>query len=109
MKKIAILDNSLHFRNKINVLINQAGDFDILLPFQNQNLFLKNIISEKPDIIFVDIENSEINGFYITETIIELFPEIKIIEIASKKNDEYSKKLLDIGAKAFMLKSENNI
>ena len=90
MIKIYVCDDNSSFlkiiENKINVCILESRfddfDYDIIL-FDNPKTAIRKINENQPDIIFLDIDMPEINGFNIAKKISENHKDTIIIFVTS--------------------------
>ncbi len=60
---------------------------------------------EKPDIVFMDIEMPEMNGIEATVNVMRDHPCTSIIALSMYANEDYYSKMIEAGAKGFMLKN----
>lgn len=97
MIKIYVCDDDSSFlkiiENKINVCILESRfddfDYDIIL-FDNPNTAIRKINENQPDIIFLDIDMPEINGFNIAKKISENHKDTIVIFVTSHDNYVFS-------------------
>ena len=108
MIKVTIVDDSKEFRNALKELLKEIGGTEIISEAENGSELLRKIIKNKPDLIFMDIEMPYVNGFEATKSVISLYPEIKIVGMSSYEKEDYIKKLIDCGAKGYLIKSGDN-
>jgi len=60
-----------------------------------------------PDIMLVDINMSPMNGFVLTEKILETLPGIKIIALSVNNLPKYAMKMLELGGKGYLTKTSS--
>jgi len=59
----------------------------------------------KPDLVFMDIEMPVMNGIEATEHILRDYPDTSIIALSMYADEEYYTKMIEAGAKGFILKN----
>lgn len=57
------------------------------------------------DLVFMDIEMPKMNGIEATSKILSIYPEINIIALSMYADEEYYTKMIEAGAKGFILKN----
>ena len=67
--------------------------------------FLGNLSIVESDVVLMDIEMSGMNGIEAVAQAVQKNPDIKIIALTMYGDDQYFNKMLDAGAKGFVLKS----
>lgn len=106
--KIIIVDDHHLFRNGLKLLLNGIENFKVINEAEN-GIELLEILSKDgiPDVILLDIEMPKMNGIETAEKVLELYPEAKIIVLSMYGDEEYYYKMINIGAKGFLLKNSN--
>ncbi len=85
------------FENRINE-ISEAS---------NGKEFLEKIKEFPANIVFMETEQSEINGVDATSTASKLFPDLKIFALSAYDDSQYVTEILNAGAYGFLSKNEN--
>ena len=60
-----------------------------------------------PDIMLVDINMSPMNGFVLTEKILEILPAIKMIALSVNNLPKYALRMLELGGKGYLTKTSS--
>jgi len=104
MKKIRIIliDDEEMALNNLKYVLEQYEELDIKGIFSDPLEALGKIIDIKPDVVFLDIEMPEINGFIIGEEILNLMPNVIIVFVTAFV--EYSVKAFEANAIDYVLK-----
>jgi DNA-binding NarL/FixJ family response regulator len=105
--RIIIADDHQLFRNGLKILLNSFPDFEVVGEASNGEEFLKVLKSVKADIALMDINMPEMDGIEATKKGIKLSPEINIIALSMYGEEEYYYKMVDAGAKGFLLKDSD--
>ena len=108
MTKIAIADDSVKFRNGLKELLLEIGNVDIIIEADDGEKLMQELILNEPDLIFMDIEMPNMNGFEATKKIVEQYPNIKIYGMSGYEKDKFIQKLIDCGAHGYLTKNSDN-
>jgi DNA-binding NarL/FixJ family response regulator len=109
MEKIRILiaDDHQLFRNGLKILLDAFPEFEVTGEASNGEEFLKILATTPADIALMDINMPEMNGIEATRKALRLKPEIDIIALSMYGEEEYYYKMVDAGAKGFLLKDSD--
>lgn len=106
---IAIVDDHRIFRDGLKLMFNKMENIHVILEAENGKIFLSKLPSYNPDLVFMDINMPELNGFDTTEQAIQLQPDIKIIALTSYEDHDFLNKMLHAGVYGYMLKNSDYI
>jgi len=105
--RIIITDDHQLFRNGLKILLNAFPDFEVTGEASNGDEFL-NLIRESPaDVALMDINMPEMDGIEATRKALKICPAIDIIALSMYGEEEYYYKMVDAGAKGFILKDSD--
>jgi DNA-binding NarL/FixJ family response regulator len=102
---IIIVDDHQIFRQGLKAIINFEGVGTVIGEASNGEEFIEQLTSLKPDLVLMDIDMPQMDGFEATQKALEIMPELKIIAFTVFSEAEYYSKMINIGAKGFILKS----
>jgi DNA-binding NarL/FixJ family response regulator len=105
--RIIIADDHQLFRNGLKILLNSFPDFEVAGEAANGEEFLKLLKSVKADIALMDINMPEMDGIEATRKGVKMSPETNIIALSMYGEEEYYYKMVDAGAKGFLLKDSD--
>jgi DNA-binding NarL/FixJ family response regulator len=105
--RIIIADDHQLFRNGLKILLNSFSDFEVAGEACNGEEFLKLLKSVKADIALMDINMPEMDGIEATRKGIKMCPDMSIIALSMYGEEEYYYKMVDAGAKGFLLKDSD--
>lgn len=105
--RIIIADDHQLFRNGLKILLNAFPEFEVAGEASNGEEFLKILVNTKAEIALMDINMPEMDGIDATRKGLKLCPEINIIALSMYGEEEYYYKMVDAGAKGFLLKDSD--
>jgi DNA-binding NarL/FixJ family response regulator len=105
--KIIIADDHQLFRNGLKILLNAFPDFEVTGEASNGEEFLSVLRNTKADVALMDINMPEMDGIEATRKGVRLCPGIHIIALSMYGEEEYYYKMVDAGAKGFILKDSD--
>jgi DNA-binding NarL/FixJ family response regulator len=102
---IILVDDQQIFRQGLKAIINYEDIGCVIGEAKDGVEFLALLTSLRPDIVLMDIDMPQMNGFEATKKGLEILPKLKVIAFSFFSEEEYSHEMMEIGAKGFMLKS----
>jgi len=104
---IILVDDHPIFRKGIKSIITIENFANVIGEASNGQEFIELLTYLKPDLVLMDIEMPVMNGMEATQRALELIPDLKIIAFTMFEDEEYFSKMIDLGAKGFILKSSD--
>ncbi len=105
--RIIIADDHQLFRNGLKILLNAFPEFDVTGEASNGEEFLNLLKNSEADIALMDINMPEMDGIEATKKGLKICPSINIIALSMYGEEEYYYKMVDAGAKGFLLKDSD--
>lgn len=102
--KLLIADDHKMFRDGICFVLEKGNNIEVIAQASNGEEVLKLLESYSPDIILMDISMPLLDGIQTTHIITEKYPGIKVIALSMFGDQEYYYKMIQAGAKGFLLK-----
>lgn len=103
---VTIVDDHKLFREGLKLILNEFSFVDQIYEAASGKDYLQLIHNQiYSDITFMDIEMPELNGIEATQRAMELNPDLKIIALSMYGDEDYYTRILDAGAKGFILKN----
>jgi two-component system invasion response regulator UvrY len=103
--KLAIVDDHKLFRDGLAELIGGFSDYKVIIEADNGNDFIEQLaVKEIPDIILLDINMKEMDGFETAEWIKAHHPEMKVLVLSMYENENAIIRMLKSGARGYILK-----
>ena len=106
-KKILIADDEANIRILMEQVLEKLEDEGVeLLIAENGKVALETIEEEKPDLVFLDIMMPKMNGLDVCRTVKQelKIPDIYIIMLSAKGQEDDKEKGLKMGADLYMTK-----
>lgn len=103
--KIFLVDDHNLFREGLKFLLSGKDFISEIFEAENGEMFLKNLLTVKPDIVLMDIDMPVMNGIEATKEALKIYPNCKIIALSMYGNENYYTEMIDAGAKGFLLKN----
>ena len=100
MIKAIIIDDEKHCLITLEHLLKSTGEVEILQSIQKSTEAEQAIRALKPDLVFIDIEMPELNGFEVLDKFEHLFFKV----IFTTAYDQYAIKALKLNALDYLLK-----
>jgi DNA-binding NarL/FixJ family response regulator len=104
---ILIVDDHNLFRNGLKLLLNTTPNMHVIAEADNGKNFLDLLNASIPDIVLMDIDMPLMGGIEATQIALQRFPNLKIITLSMFGEEEYYFKMIDAGAKGFLIKNSD--
>jgi DNA-binding NarL/FixJ family response regulator len=102
---IILVDDHLIFRQGLKSLITVENLGKVIGEASDGKEFIDLLTLPAPDLVLMDIDMPHMNGMEATQKALELIPSLKIIVFSMFGDDEYYKKMTELGVKGYILKS----
>lgn len=105
--RIIITDDHQLFRNGLKILLSSFPEFEVTGEASNGAELIELLRTTKTDVILMDINMPEMDGIEATRKVSSLNPGICVIALSMYGEEEYYYKMVDAGAKGFLLKDSD--
>ena len=105
MLRIAITDDHALFRKSLSLLVGSFENMEVVLEASNGKDLLEKLKSVSVDILLLDIEMPEMDGFETSQKISELYPNIKVLILTLRNEEDVIRKLMSIGIHGYFTKN----
>ncbi len=102
--KIIIADDHPIFLKGLEDIINSENDFRVIGKANNGKEVLEILKAESPDVVILDIDMPEMNGFECAEIILNQYKNINIILLTIHKKRVFLLKALESGISGYVIK-----
>ena len=103
--KIYLVDDHKLFREGLKLLLSTQDFVHHIYEASNGREFIESLSLVDCDVVLMDIEMPEMNCIEATREALRLHPDLKIIVLSMYGDEQYYYKMIDAGAKGFMLKN----
>lgn len=104
--QVAITDDHVLLRNALARLVNSFDGYTVLMEADNgkdlRAKIMKHII---PDIVLLDVNMPEMDGFETTQWLHKNYPHIKVLALSMLSDEKTIIKMFHLGAKGYLLKN----
>ncbi len=104
MINVLIADDHRMFRESIAKLLMVEKVANVLAQASNGQELLDLLKIHKPDLVLMDIDMPLVDGIEATKKAMEKYPDLKILVLSSFGEEKYYFKMVEAGAKGFILK-----
>ena len=105
MTNVALVDDHALLRSGLANVINSFGEYKVVFEADNGKQFIEQLKKkEKPNVVLMDINMPEMDGFETTKWIKNNAPDIKVLVLSMLDDDNSIIKMLQYGAKGYILK-----
>jgi len=105
--KILLADDHQLFRNGLRILLDAFDEFEIAGEACNGEEVLKIIENTECHIVLMDIDMPVMDGIEASRRSLEINRDIKIIALSMYGEEEYYHRMVEAGAKGFLLKDSD--
>ncbi len=104
--QVVIIDASLVFRGLTSRWLSELPEIADVVTFSNADSILRRADLEAPDIIVLDIEMDDTNGFSVLQALHSKFAQTKILVLAARQNDSavVAQRVKKLGAQGILTK-----
>ncbi len=103
-KRVVLVDDHTLFRNGLKGLIDGRCGCRVVAEFSDGADFVAELPALDADVVFMDISMPTMNGDEATVKALALKPDLKVICLSMLGDENYCSRMLDAGAKGFLLK-----
>lgn len=105
MIRIILVDDHKLVRKSWKTLLENNPRFQVVADCDNGHSAIEQAEEFVPDIMLIDINMSPLNGFMVTERVLEKNPRIKIIGLSVNNQAKYANKMVALGARGYLTKT----
>lgn len=104
--RVLLVDDQSLFAESLKTVIDlKAEDVEVVGIASDGAHAIELVVSQRPDVVLMDVRMPEMDGVQATEILHERFPDLKIIILTTFDDDEYVFEALNKGASGYLLKN----
>jgi len=103
--KIGITDDHTLFRKSLRFLINSFDKMEVVLEAKNGNELLQKLKAGTIDVLLLDLQMPEMDGFNTCLKLNELYPNIKVLVLTHLDEQETIRRVLNLNIQGYFTKS----
>lgn len=107
MLRVGIVDDHQLFRKSLAMLINSFEDTQVVIEAPNGRVFLESLEENPIDLVLLDIQMPEMNGFETCRILHHNYPEVKILVVSQLTTKESIHKIMELGADGYFTKNSD--
>jgi two-component system response regulator NreC len=105
--KIVLVDDHEVVRDGIKAILESDNDLSVIATANSYENLKPILITQKPDILILDISLPEISGIEIAKIITREYPEIKVIMLSMYLSEDFIFNSIKAGAKSYLPKNSS--
>ncbi|MEG0916488.1 MAG: response regulator transcription factor [Myroides sp.] len=105
MLRVAITDDHTLFRKSLGMLVNSFADMQVVLEAGNGSELLEKLKNTPADILLLDLQMPEMDGFETAKGIKERYPEMKILILTLMSETDIIDRVIKMGVNGYFTKN----
>lgn len=107
--QVAIIDDHILLRTALARLVNSFEGYTVLLEADNGKDLRNRIMQHQvPDVVLLDVNMPEMDGFETTQWLHKNYPHIKVLVLSMLSDERTIIKMFRLGAKGYLLKNTDH-
>ena len=107
MLKVGIVDDHRLFRRSMAMLINSFDGVTVVAEAENGRIFLDQLQDIAVDVVLLDIQMPEMDGYETACVLNDKYPDIKILIVSQLTTKESIHKIMELGADGYFTKNSD--
>ena len=104
-RRVLVVDDHASFRRSASALLVAEG-FDVVGDAVDGASALALAASLMPEVVLLDIQLPDLDGFAVAERLLASHPDLKIVLVSSRDRSTYGSRIEGSGARGFITKGE---
>lgn len=106
MIRVALADDHPEVRLALRLLLRLAEGMEVVCVASGGQEALDCVLNLQPDVLVIDIQMPEMDGFSVTRQIVELSLPTRVLIISLTRGSFIARKAAELGAKGFVAKDD---
>ena len=103
---VMLVDDQDLFRDMARSMLSASGDFVVVAEANDGSVAVERYATSRPDVVLMDVQMPQMNGFEATRRIMEAHPEAVIVLVSMRAEPQYELAGREAGAVGFIAKRE---
>lgn len=103
--RVGIVDDHLLFRKSFTLLMQTFENVQVVIEASNGNEIIDLLEDNKIDLLLLDLDMPQCDGYEVCEYVKRYYPEVKILIVSQLTNKESIHKVMDLGAHGYFTKN----
>ena len=105
MIKVVITDDHPMIVTGLEMVLNATGTIRVTATYRDGTSLLAGLRESVPDVLLLDLQLPDILGKDLAETILQEFPDIRIVILTSLEATHHVEEIMEMGCMGYLLKS----
>jgi DNA-binding NarL/FixJ family response regulator len=106
MIRVALADDHPEVRLALRLLLRLGKDMDVVCVASSGQEALDCVLNLQPDVLVIDMQMPELDGFSVTKQIVELSLPTRVLIVSLTRGNFIARKAAGMGAKGFLAKDD---
>jgi len=102
---IILADDHEIFLDSLSALVSSEENMEVLTKAHNGKELINLVKENQPDLCIVDMDMPEMNGLQASESLLRIYPKLRIMILTMHKEKSLIKKMISLGIKGYLLKT----
>jgi DNA-binding NarL/FixJ family response regulator len=104
MIRLLLVDDQTLICQGLKAMLSLEADLEIVGVAHNGQIALEQVAALQPDVVLMDVRMPVMDGREATRTIVQQYPETKVLVLSTFDDDQYITDAMRAGAKGYLLK-----
>ncbi len=105
MVNVILTDDHKIIRDGIKALLHDEENIKVIGEASNGNELIKLLAQQPADVVLMDINMPEMDGFETTRYLKDHFPDVRVLVLSMLDSESYITKIMEAGATGYILKN----
>ncbi|MGJ9458098.1 response regulator [Oceanobacillus sp. CF4.6] len=105
MINIIVVDDQRLFRDGVEAIIERTDDIKVIGAAHNGEMAIQQMEQLRPDVVLMDIHMPDMDGIQTAYYLKENYPEVKVVFLTTKAEEELVISAISVGADGFLIKA----